>query len=52
MTSAGLLAMQVRGKYESPLVTGAADWQLEPGNAPTQRKARPNVSQTGSGVVA
>ena len=29
MTSAGLLAMQVCGKYESPLVAGAADWLLE-----------------------
>jgi hypothetical protein len=29
MTSAGLLAMQVCGEYESPLVTGAADWLLE-----------------------
>lgn len=29
MTSAGLLAMQVCGEYESPLVTGAANWLLE-----------------------
>ena len=29
MTAAGLLAMQVCGKYESPLVAGAADWLLE-----------------------
>jgi hypothetical protein len=29
MTSAGLLAMQVCGEYESPLVEGAADWLLE-----------------------
>ncbi len=29
MTSAGLLAMQVCGQYESPLVAGAADWLLE-----------------------
>lgn len=29
MTSAGLLAMQVCGEYESPLVQGAADWLLE-----------------------
>ena len=29
MTSAGLLAMQVCGEYESPLVDGAADWLLE-----------------------
>jgi len=29
MTAAGLLAMQVCGQYESPLVTGAADWLLE-----------------------
>jgi hypothetical protein len=29
MTSAGLLAMQVCGEYESPLVKGAADWLLE-----------------------
>jgi hypothetical protein len=29
MTSAGLLAMQVCGQYESPLVIGAADWLLE-----------------------
>lgn len=28
MTSAGLLAMQVCGEYESPLVAGAADWLL------------------------
>ena len=26
MTAAGLLAMQVCGQYESPLVTGSADW--------------------------
>jgi hypothetical protein len=26
MTAAGLLAMQVCGQYESPLVTGATDW--------------------------
>ncbi len=29
MTAAGLLAMQVCGEYESPLVHGAADWLLE-----------------------
>jgi hypothetical protein len=29
MTSAGLLAMQVCGQYDSPLVSGAADWLLE-----------------------
>ena len=29
MTAAGLLAMQVCGQYESPMVTGAADWLLE-----------------------
>lgn len=29
MTAAGLLAMQVCGQYESPLVAGAADWLLE-----------------------
>ena len=29
MTAAGLLAMQVCGQYESPLVVGAADWLLE-----------------------
>jgi hypothetical protein len=29
MTAAGLLAMQVCGEYESPLVVGAADWLLE-----------------------
>jgi hypothetical protein len=29
MTAAGLLAMQVCGEYESPLVLGAADWLLE-----------------------
>jgi hypothetical protein len=29
MTAAGLLAMQVCGQYESPLVLGAADWLLE-----------------------
>lgn len=29
MTAAGLLAMQVCGQYESPLVKGAADWLLE-----------------------
>jgi hypothetical protein len=28
MTAAGLLAMQVCGQYESPLVAGAADWLL------------------------
>ncbi|MCA9036184.1 MAG: terpene cyclase/mutase family protein, partial [Planctomycetaceae bacterium] len=28
MTAAGLLAMQVCGEYESPLVDGAADWLL------------------------
>lgn len=28
-TAAGLLAMQVCGKYESPFVLGAADWLLE-----------------------
>lgn len=29
MTAAGLLAMQVCGQYESPLVLGAGDWLLE-----------------------
>ncbi len=29
MTAAGLLALQVCGDYESPLVIGAADWLLE-----------------------
>ncbi len=29
MTAAGLLAMQVCGEYDSPLVHGAADWLLE-----------------------
>jgi len=29
MTAAGLLAMQVCGEYESPLVHGASDWLLE-----------------------
>jgi len=29
MTAAGLLAMQVCGEYESPLVVGAADWLSE-----------------------
>jgi len=29
MTAAGLLAMQVCGEYDSPLVTGAADWLME-----------------------
>jgi hypothetical protein len=29
MTAAGLLAMQVCGQYDSPLVQGAADWLLE-----------------------
>lgn len=29
MTAAGLLAMQVCGKYESPLVAGSSDWLLE-----------------------
>jgi len=29
MTAAGLLAMQVCGQYDSPLVSGAADWLLE-----------------------
>ncbi|MFV1968002.1 MAG: prenyltransferase/squalene oxidase repeat-containing protein [Pirellulaceae bacterium] len=29
MTAAGLLAMQVCGEYESPLVLGASDWLLE-----------------------
>jgi len=29
MTAAGLLAMQVCGNYESPLVTGSADWLLK-----------------------
>lgn len=32
MTSAGLLAMQVCGEYQSPLVAGAADWLT--GNPP------------------
>lgn len=29
MTAAGLLAMQVCGEYDSPLVSGSADWLLE-----------------------
>lgn len=29
MTAAGLLAMQVCGEYDSPLVAGAADWLVE-----------------------
>jgi len=29
MTAAGLLAMQVCGQYESPLVSGASDWLIE-----------------------
>ena len=29
MTAAGLLAMQVCGEYDSPLVAGAADWLLD-----------------------
>ena len=29
MTAAGLLALQVCGRYESPLVSGAADWLLQ-----------------------
>lgn len=29
MTAAGLLAMQVCGHYDSPLVTGAAEWLLQ-----------------------
>lgn len=29
MTAAGLLAMQVCGEYESPFVTGAADWLMQ-----------------------
>ncbi|QDT66771.1 prenyltransferase/squalene oxidase repeat-containing protein [Calycomorphotria hydatis] len=29
MTAAGLLAMQVCGEYESPLVKGAADWLIK-----------------------
>ncbi len=29
MTAAGLLAMQVCGQYDSPLVAGAADWLLQ-----------------------
>ncbi len=29
MTSAGLLAMQVCGQYESPMVKGAAEWLLQ-----------------------
>ena len=29
MTAAGLLAMQVCGQYESPLVSGSADWLLD-----------------------
>lgn len=29
MTAAGLLAMQVCGRYESPLVKGSADWLLK-----------------------
>jgi len=37
MTAAGLLAMQVCGEYESPLVAGAADWLME---RPPQWKER------------
>ncbi len=29
MTSAGLLALQVCGKYDSPMVSGAAEWLLQ-----------------------
>ncbi len=29
MTSAGLLAMQVCGQYDSPLVAGSSDWLLD-----------------------
>ena len=31
MTAAGLLAMQVCGQYDSPLVIGASDWLMEHG---------------------
>ncbi len=31
MTAAGLLAMQVCGQYDSPLVSGASDWLMEHG---------------------
>ncbi len=37
MTSAGLLAMQVCGRYESPLVKGAAEWLLQ---SPPRRHER------------
>lgn len=37
MTAAGLLAMQVCGKYESPLVLGAARWLLRQRPRPTER---------------
>ncbi|MDA1229785.1 MAG: terpene cyclase/mutase family protein [Planctomycetota bacterium] len=37
MTAAGLLAMQVCGEYESPLVAGASDWLLEHPPAWNQR---------------
>jgi hypothetical protein len=36
MTAAGLLAMQVCGQYESPLVVGAANWLLR--NPPQSRE--------------
>ena len=29
MTSAGLLALQVCGKYDSPMVAGSAEWLLQ-----------------------
>lgn len=37
MTAAGLLAMQTCGRYESPLVSGAATWLLEHPPKPNDR---------------
>ncbi|QDT10485.1 prenyltransferase/squalene oxidase repeat-containing protein [Stieleria marina] len=37
MTAAGLLAMQVCGQYDSPMVKGAADWLLQNPPKPKER---------------
>lgn len=37
MTAAGLLAMQVCGQYDSPLVTGASEWLLQNPPKPNER---------------
>jgi len=37
MTAAGLLAMQVCGQYESPLVKGASEWLLQHPPKPNER---------------